>query len=189
MVRSARRRRAITKHESLHYVLSDSARLTLRAPWWTTEVEAAAAEDEGLGPAERFERAALAVMLRLLQQKTTPHVVASALEVTRNQARAWLKVALDCDAVKRSTKPERFIARQMGLPGFDAALLIRPRAASSLSALLRRGFLVAGLYLLHSPTPASVVASDLGVTEWQAKRWLDRLAAEGKLIRIRGGRW
>lgn len=185
--RRRRGRHAAAAGASL-YVLSEETRwewdvVSMRCP-----VETAAAGRHGslADPPERMNEAARDVLLRLLQRPMRRSQVASALEVTQDQAREWLRSGLAGGALKRSTKPVRYIARQVCLPGFDVTPSRGPASGRALAAVLRRAFLAAALPLLQSPVGAAAVSSELEVTAWQAKRWLERLAADRTLIRVGG---
>ena len=136
---------------------------------------------------ERLDRAACRLALRLLEQPMTAAELASGLGVTRVQAREWLRRLEERDEVKRLRNPVRYVARQIGLLGVGAAS--GPSNASADPACeLSRAFLTEVWPLLRRPMRPADVASELGMTNGQTRRWLRQLAEEGELDRIGGRR-
>lgn len=149
----------------------------VREPWGAAEGE----RDESA--AERLDRTARHLSLRLLEQPMTATELASGLGVTRVQAREWLLALEERDEVKRLRSPVRYVARQIGLLGFGAASA-RSKPGTEAAPELRRSFLAAARPLLRRPMRPVDVASELGTTKGQTERWLRQLADEGELERI-----
>lgn len=171
--------------EPVRYVLREEAGLD----WAAVSTRRPAGSDgDLLDPSERLNQAVRDVLLRLLQRPMKRAQVASALEVTQDQAREWLRSATDDGALERLAKPVRYLALQTVLPGFDVEVSRGSASGGALAAVLRRAFLAAALPWLQSPAQPGLVAEKLGVTTWQAKRWLDRLAADRSVVRMGGKR-
>lgn len=149
----------------------------VREPWGADEGE----RDESA--AERLDRTARHLSLRLLEQPMTATELASGLGVTRVQAREWLLALEERDEVKRLRSPVRYVARQIGLLGFGAASA-RSKPGTEAAPELRRSFLAAARPLLRRPMRPADLASELGTTKGQTERWLRQLADEGELERI-----
>lgn len=132
------------------------------------------------GSAEWLERRAVLLVLRVLLRPMRQAELASELDVTQDQLKRWLRKLERRGEVRRLRKPLQFEARQMVLPGYDGSAL-SPEAGTDAASELLRAFQAQARPLLCFPQLAVDVAEALGVTRWQAERWLRRWAREGGL--------
>lgn len=133
--------------------------------------------------AEWLEQRAMLLVLRVLLRPMKQVELASELDVTQDQVKRWLRELERRGEVRRLRKPLRFEARQTVLPGYEGAALSSETGGDAASELLR-AFQAEARHLLWGPRQAVDVAETLGVTKWQAERWLRRWAREGSLTRI-----